>query len=110
MQRLEAALGVLDERVRDHEGLLGSARERIRAEETTLGHEATLSADLEAELDRTRARLAELNSRVAMPQQGLVDAHDGIDIGNVVDDGIVIVGVLAKEITQSQTCKACLGQ
>jgi chromosome segregation protein len=65
MQRLEALLAQLDERLREQEGLLAAARQQILAEETTLGHEGSLSAELEAELTRTRARLAELNARVA---------------------------------------------
>jgi chromosome segregation protein len=65
MQRLEAVLAQLDDRLREQEGLLATARQQIRAEETTLNHEAALSADLEAELGRTRGRLAELSGRVA---------------------------------------------
>src|SRR5262249_49008339 len=65
MQRLESVLAQLDARLREQEGSLASARQQIRAEETTLNHEAALSADLEAELGRTRGRLAELSARVA---------------------------------------------
>ena len=65
MQRLEALLAQLDEQLRAQEGLLAAARQQILAEETTLGHEGALSAELEAELTRTRGRLAELNARVA---------------------------------------------
>ena len=38
---------------REQEALLADARQQIAAEETTLGHEAALSADLETELSRT---------------------------------------------------------
>ncbi|MCI0465351.1 MAG: chromosome segregation protein SMC [Gemmataceae bacterium] len=65
MQQLEGMLNQLDDRLREQEALLSAARERIRAEETTLAHENALSTDLEAELARTRGRLTELNGRVA---------------------------------------------
>jgi chromosome segregation protein len=64
MQRLEAALAGLDERLHEQETVLAAAREQIKAEETTLGHEWSLSAELETELCRTRSRLVELNTRV----------------------------------------------
>jgi chromosome segregation protein len=65
LRRLEEALTQLDESAREQEGLLARARQQIAAEETTLNHEWTLSADLDADLGRTRARMTELNARVA---------------------------------------------
>src|SRR5262249_48598382 len=41
------------------------ARQQIAAEETTFSHQGSLSSDLEAELTRTRTRLAGLNARLA---------------------------------------------
>jgi chromosome segregation protein len=64
-RRLEEALAKLEEAAHEQESLLGSARQQIAAEETTLAHEWTLSADLETDLERTRAHLTELNARVA---------------------------------------------
>ncbi len=76
MQRLEAALAQLDERLHEQEGLLASARQQISAEETTLSHEGTLSAELEAELARTRGRLAELDGRVTALAEAAGRAQD----------------------------------
>ena len=56
----------LDDELRRQEAALADARQQIMAEETTLGHEAALSADLETELARTRERLNELNARVGV--------------------------------------------
>jgi chromosome segregation protein len=65
MQRLEAVLTRLDENLRNQEGILGQAREQIKASATTLGHEGSLAADLDAELTRTRTRALELTVRVS---------------------------------------------
>jgi chromosome segregation protein len=64
-RRLEEALARLDDAVREQEGLLATARQHIAAEEATLTHEWSLSADLEKDLAGTRVRMAELNARVA---------------------------------------------
>jgi chromosome segregation protein len=64
-RRLEETIARLDEAVREQEGLRARARQQIAAEETTLGHEWALSTDLESDLARTRARMTELNARVA---------------------------------------------
>jgi chromosome segregation protein len=63
--RLEEALRASEDAAREQESLLATARQQIAAEETTLGHEWALTADLEAELGRTRAALAGLAARVA---------------------------------------------
>ncbi|HEV3204719.1 MAG TPA: chromosome segregation protein SMC [Gemmataceae bacterium] len=63
--RLEERLTGLDETVREQEGLLAGARQQIAAEETTLGHEWSLSAELETDLAETRSRMTELNTRVS---------------------------------------------
>src|SRR5690348_8864268 len=76
MQRLEVALAQLDEKLHEQEGLLASARQQISAEETTLSHEGTLSAELEAELARTRGRLAELDGRVTALAEAAGRAQD----------------------------------
>ncbi len=65
MARLDAALRASEDGARRQEALLANARQQITGEETTLGHEATLSTDLELELTRTGVRLAELDVRVA---------------------------------------------
>jgi chromosome segregation protein len=64
-RRLEEMLVQLDEVVREHESMLADARQQIAAEDTTLGHEWALAADLESDLAATRARMTELNARVA---------------------------------------------
>jgi chromosome segregation protein len=71
-RKLEAELAALDDELRRQEGRLAEARGQIGAGQTTLGHEAALSADLEEELGRTRARLAESTARLA----GLAGAAD----------------------------------
>jgi chromosome segregation protein len=48
--RLEAELAGLDEELHRQEARLAEARQQIKAGQTTLGHEAALSADLEGEL------------------------------------------------------------
>jgi chromosome segregation protein len=63
-RRLEESLGQLEGRVRQHEATLANARQQIAAEETTLGHEWSLTGDLETDLGSTRARLTELSARV----------------------------------------------
>jgi chromosome segregation protein len=65
MCQLEAALGSLGEAVHEQETKLANARRQIAAEETTQGHEWSLTADLDKELIETRAHMAKLNSRVA---------------------------------------------
>jgi chromosome segregation protein len=65
IRRLEETLAKVDELVRQQEGLLARARQEIAAQETTVGHEQTLSADLEADLGKMRGRLTELGTRVA---------------------------------------------
>ena len=67
---LEEALIRLEETAHNYEDLLGQARRQIAAEEATLGHEWSLSADLETELQRTRNHLTELSARVT----GLAEA------------------------------------
>ncbi len=64
-RRLEEALARLEEAVHEQETALAAARQQIAAEETTLGHEWSLSAELDADLAATRQRLMELNTRVA---------------------------------------------
>jgi chromosome segregation protein len=63
-RRLEESLGQLEDKVRHHEATLANARQQIAAEETTLGHEWSLTGDLETDLASTRARLTELSARV----------------------------------------------
>jgi chromosome segregation protein len=64
LKELEDALNRLDAAVREQEAVLASARQQIATEETTLTHEWSLVADLEADLSATRIGLAELNRRV----------------------------------------------
>jgi len=65
-QQLDSLLAGLEDRLREQEGRLAEARQRIQTHESTIGHEDATSADLTAELGRTRARRAELSTRVAM--------------------------------------------
>jgi chromosome segregation protein len=62
---IEETLSHLDAAVHEWESRLAAARQQIAAEETTLAHETALSADLEADLSRTRTALGELSARVA---------------------------------------------
>src|SRR6516165_5608376 len=63
-QRLEASLATLDENLHQQEAALAGARQQIAAEETTQGHEWSLTAELETDLTATRARRTELHARV----------------------------------------------
>ena len=64
-RRLEETLGRIDEEVHRQEALLAGARQEIAAAQTTLGHEQSLSADLETDLAASRAKTTELKGRVA---------------------------------------------
>jgi chromosome segregation protein len=64
-RQLEQTLQRLDEAVHEQEVALAAARQQIATGEGTLTHEWALSADLEADLARTRARLTELSRRVS---------------------------------------------
>src|SRR5438105_1161054 len=72
-QRLEAALARLDDGLREQEGLLAGARQQIKAEETTLGHEWALSTDLEAELQELTEADAQVQGRLGQARQTLAD-------------------------------------
>src|SRR4029077_14693165 len=63
--RLEMLLADLDDTLRDEEAVLARILQDIKTGETTLEHGASLSADLEVELDRTRRRLLELTQRLS---------------------------------------------
>ncbi|HEV8059620.1 MAG TPA: chromosome segregation protein SMC [Gemmataceae bacterium] len=65
LRELEAQLTRHDESVRDQESRLADAKQRITAEETTLNHEATLSSNLQQDLEQMRGRMTELNFRLA---------------------------------------------
>lgn len=65
LARLEAALRQCEEEARAQEAQLATARQQIASEQKTFGHEASLTSDLEAELAKTRVRIAELTARVA---------------------------------------------
>ncbi len=77
-QRLDSLLAEVEDSLREHEARLAGVRQHIKTQETTIGHEDSMSAELEGELARTRARLAELSMRVAMLSAGLNRA--GIDL------------------------------
>ncbi|HEV3082065.1 MAG TPA: chromosome segregation protein SMC [Gemmataceae bacterium] len=64
-RRLEESLARLEEASHAEETRLGHAREQIATQETTIGHEASLSEQLASDLTRTRASVTELNSHVA---------------------------------------------
>jgi chromosome segregation protein len=70
-RRLEAELARLDLAIHEQESLLSDAREEIAAQETTLSHEWSLSSSLESDLAKTRARMTELNGRVASLAEAL---------------------------------------
>jgi chromosome segregation protein len=63
-ERLEIFLADLEDSLHDGETALARVLQQIGAEEATWTRESTLSADLEAELGRTRRRLAELAGHV----------------------------------------------
>jgi chromosome segregation protein len=65
LRELETQLTNHDESVRTQEAQLADIRQRITAEETTLNHEATLSSNLQQDLEQMRARITELNFRLA---------------------------------------------
>ncbi len=65
LARREEALSQVEEAARAREALLAQARQQIASEEKTLGHEGSLTADLESELAQTRARLVGLHGHVA---------------------------------------------
>ncbi len=81
MRRLEADLARLEAAAHEQEALLSGARQQITAEEATLGHEWSLTADLETELAETRTRRAGLGARVATlaaaAEQATAALHDG---------------------------------
>jgi chromosome segregation protein len=62
---LEEKLAQLEETLRQEEGLQAQARQQIAAQEATLSHERTASADLETSLGQLRGHLSELAARVA---------------------------------------------
>jgi chromosome segregation protein len=64
-ERLEVLLADLEDALHEGEAGLAGVLQQIRAAETTTAHETASSTDLEADLDRTRLRLAELTARVA---------------------------------------------
>jgi chromosome segregation protein len=55
-ERLEFFLADLDDTLRDQEGGLGRVLQQIKGHETTLGHEHSLSTDLDGELRESRRR------------------------------------------------------
>ena len=63
-ERLEMWLADLDDQLHAEESALGKLLQEIKSEETTSTHEATLSADLEIELQQTRNRLIQLTVHV----------------------------------------------
>ena len=64
-ERLEMLLADLEDSLRDQEACMARLQQEIKTEDTTLVHEAALTADLETELDRTRRRLVELTTRLS---------------------------------------------
>lgn len=62
---LEQSLAALDEAVHEQESRHADLKQHIATEETTLAHECQLSAGLENDLVAMRARLTDLNFRVA---------------------------------------------
>jgi chromosome segregation protein len=75
-ERLEMALADLDDALHNEEASLARVVQQIGAEEATITHETALSADLEAELGRTRRRLAELIARVGALAEAVQRAAD----------------------------------
>lgn len=64
-QAIDALLADLEDQLHREEARLAEVRQLIKTEQTTLGHEDSLTAELEADLGRTRLRLNELASRLA---------------------------------------------
>jgi chromosome segregation protein len=94
MRRLESAQQELDETAHRQEATLAAARQQIATAEGTLGHEWSLTTDLEADLAQTRSRLAGLNARVA----GLAEA--------AVAAGAELHGVESRSQEQRQALRA----
>src|SRR5204863_8516570 len=65
IRRLEAVLSELGAATHEQESRLAQVRQQIATEGNTVGHEWALANDLDTELARTRARLTEVNGRVA---------------------------------------------
>ncbi|MBI3409155.1 MAG: chromosome segregation protein SMC [Planctomycetes bacterium] len=74
-ERLEMLLADLEDNLRDREADLARIMQEIKTGETTLVHEGSLSADLEAEIDRTRRRLLELTQRLTALVEAAARAH-----------------------------------
>lgn len=68
---LETSLAQLDDAVHQQEAQLAEARQHIKAQETTLGHEYALSAELEQEQSRLRRQVNELSRHLAQLMQSL---------------------------------------
>src|SRR5262249_41483883 len=64
-RRLEEVLTELDAPGQPHEAELAGARQQIATQETILGHEQPQSANLEADLAKSRLSLTPLNAHVA---------------------------------------------
>jgi chromosome segregation protein len=94
MRRLESAQQELDETAHRQESALAAARQQIATAEGTLGHEWSLTSDLEADLAQTRSRLAGLNARVA----GLAES--------AVAAGAELHGVESRSQEQRQALRA----
>src|SRR5439155_440487 len=64
-RRLEESLARLEKASHEQDSRLAHAREQIATQETTIGHEWSLSQQLDNDLTRTRASVSELSGRVA---------------------------------------------
>jgi chromosome segregation protein len=103
-RRLEESLAQLEAQVRQHEGTLANARQQIAAEETTLGHEGSLTSDLETDLASTRARLTELSARVtslAQAAAGAAEELQGAEVQGQAQRGQV--KVLEEQLAEAAT-------
>ncbi len=72
---LDALLAELEDQLHREEGRLAEVRQLIKTQQTTLGHEDSLSGELEIELGRTRLRLNELAARIT----SLVETHTRVE-------------------------------
>src|SRR5437016_469610 len=73
IRQLEHELTQVDQAVHERELQQAGARQQIAAEETTHGHEWSLTADLDVDLGRTQKHLTELNARVSALAQAAVE-------------------------------------
>ena len=80
--RLEMILADLDDQLHAEEGSLAKWLQAIKADETTITHESSLTGDLEIELQATRQRLTDLTVRVRALSESMRAAAGSLQDAN----------------------------